>query len=113
MAVRYLIMLVGFFFFIIPGIYFALSFALAPFLYASDVQNQREIKSVTAYLRASANLMRGYRMQLLWLNISFIGWWFLVSVTEGLASLYVVPYYQSTMAEFFIARSDEFEKSLS
>ncbi|WP_419155435.1 DUF975 family protein [Weissella minor] len=111
-AVRYIIITVGTMFFIVPGIVFALSFAMAPFLYAADVQTKRAPRGVTAYLRASSEMMRGYRMQLLWLNLSFIGWYILTSLTRGLLGVYVIPYYQATIGEFYLARQIDIEKNI-
>ena len=113
MAVRSVLVFVGYMLFVIPGIVMSLNFAMAPFIYAADVQTKRPIQSTTAYLRASSAMMRGHRMQLLFLNISFIGWMLANALTGGLASIYVVPYYQSTMAQFYVARQLDIEKNMS
>ena len=55
----------------------------------------------------SQELMAGYKLRLFWLQLSFIGWWILVALTFGLAAIYVVPYYNATMAEFYIELTRE------
>lgn len=95
--------------FIIPGIMKTYSYSQATLLYAEDVRAGREISSLTSYLKKSEKMMRGYRLQLFWLQISFILWWILVTITYGIAGLYVVPYYQATMSEFYIALRDHDE----
>ncbi|RRG18502.1 DUF975 family protein [Weissella viridescens] len=113
MAVRSVLVFIGYMFFVIPGIVMSLSFAMAPFIYAADVQTKRPVQGTIYYLRASNAMMRGYRMQLLFLNISFIGWMLANALTSGLASIYVVPYYQSTLAQFYVARQLDIEKNMS
>ena len=52
-------------------------------------------------ITASRKLMDGHKKELFILGLSFIGWWILVIVTLGLATLYVMPYQQVTTAGFF------------
>ena len=59
-------------------------------------------KSALECLRESEQLMKGHKMDYFKLQLSFIGWWILVVITLGIASLWVVPYYNATMATFFI-----------
>ena len=46
--------------------------------------------------------MKGYKMDLFLLELSFIGWWLLVLVTLGIASLWVIPYIKVTEANFYL-----------
>lgn len=88
--------------FIVPGIVKSYSYSQAPLLYAEDVQRGREIKNMSDYITQSRELMDGYKWKLFCLELSFIGWWFLVIITLGVASIYVVPYYTAAHAEFYL-----------
>ncbi|MCL2871276.1 MAG: DUF975 family protein [Coriobacteriia bacterium] len=81
--------------FIIPGIVAALSYSQAKYLMLKD-------PAVTPWdaIDESVELMRDYRMDYFILNLSFIFWWMLVIISFGLASLYVRPYVELTMAAF-------------
>lgn len=108
LGLRFIFTILWTFVFIIPGIMKTYSYSQAPLLYAEDVRAGREISSLTAYLKRSEKMMRGYRMRLFWLQVSFIFWWIFVVITYGIAAIFVVPYYQATLAQFYLAvRKDE------
>ncbi|MCW0953420.1 DUF975 family protein [Weissella ceti] len=88
---------------VVPGIIKQYSYSQATFLYAEDVAAGRQIKSAGAYLKASAQLMRGHKMELFALQLSFIGWFILDLLTMKMSSLYSRPYYTAATAEFFLA----------
>ena len=52
-------------------------------------------------LAKSQSMMKGHKMELFILELSFIGWYFVVALTFGIAALYVAPYMQATMANFY------------
>ncbi|MBJ8326125.1 DUF975 family protein [Streptococcus pacificus] len=52
-------------------------------------------------LATSRQFMKGYKRQLFFLHLSFIGWYVLVGVTFGLASFYVLPYLITSNAIFY------------
>lgn len=52
-------------------------------------------------LAKSQSIMRGHKMELFILQLSFIGWFFLVGITFGIAAIYVLPYMSATMANFY------------
>ncbi|MGO3468326.1 MAG: DUF975 family protein [Weissella hellenica] len=103
LGVRFIFTMLWTCLFIIPGIIKTYSYSQATLLYADDVRAGREITSITSYLKKSEEMMLGYRFKLFWLQVSFILWWILVGITYGIAGFYVVPYYQATMAEFYLA----------
>ena len=45
--------------------------------------------------------MNGHKMDLFVLELSFIGWTLLSVITFGIASIYIVPYMNATMANFY------------
>ncbi|KAA8457111.1 DUF975 family protein [Weissella paramesenteroides] len=103
LGLRFIFTVLWTFLLIVPGIIKTYSYSQAPLLYADDVRAGREISSITAYLKKSEEMMRGYRMKLFWLQVSFILWWIFSALTYGVAAIFVVPYYQATMAEFYLA----------
>lgn len=81
---------------IIPGIIKTYSYAMSYYIMADDPN----VKSLEAITR-SRRMMDGHKVELLVLHLSFIPWLLLVVVTFGLASLYVAPYVDVTMANFY------------
>ena len=83
--------------FVVPGIvksyeYWAVDYILAvrPDIDKGEAQ------------RLSKTLMDGNKVDLFVLNLSFIGWGFLASLTGGLLNIfYVGPYIQATLVEYF------------
>lgn len=49
----------------------------------------------------SKESMKGYKWKLFKLNLSFIGWYFLAVLTLGIGYLFLQPYVEATMAEFY------------
>ncbi len=81
---------------VIPGIVAALSYSMAPYILAEN-------KSLTAMeaMKMSKQMMNGHKADLFVLYLSFIGWELLVSITFGIAGIYVFPYMQATMVNFY------------
>ncbi len=82
--------------FIIPGIVKHYGYAMSEYLMARNT----ELTAMEA-LEKSQLLMKGRKMRLFLLNLSFIGWDLLVILTLGIASIYVVPYQKTAKTEFF------------
>ena len=82
--------------FIIPGIVASLSYSMAPYILAEN-------KNLTAMeaLNMSKQIMNGHKADLFVLYLSFIGWGILVSITCGLAGIYVFPYVEATIYNFY------------
>jgi len=53
-------------------------------------------------LAESRKIMNGNKANLFLLQLSFIGWALLVVLTFGLANIYVIPFYQMTLTEFYL-----------
>ncbi len=49
----------------------------------------------------SKEMMNGYKWKLFKLNLSFIGWYLLGVLTFGIGMLFLAPYLDATMAEFY------------
>lgn len=82
--------------FIIPGIIAAYSYAMTPYILAEHP----EYGALEA-IRMSKEMMRGNKMRLFILNLSFIGWILLSILTCGLGMLAVTPYMQAANAAFY------------
>ncbi len=80
----------------IPGIIKGLSYSQAMMI----VGENKGIGALEAIDRSKA-MMNGHKMDLFVLYLSFIGWALLCAVTFGIASIWVVPYMQATLVNFY------------
>ena len=83
--------------FIVPGIIKALSYAMAPYIYAENGYFMTPIQAIDE----SKRIMQGHKAELFVLLLSFIGWFILSSLTCGILLIYVAPYYSAAMANFY------------
>jgi len=82
---------------IVPGIMALMSYSMSFYILADNPDMK-----ASEILRQSKNMMKGHKTELLLIFLSFIGWFFLSFATAGiLYILYVGPYFQSTLAEFY------------
>ena len=84
------------FLFIIPGLVKAYSYAMTPYI----LEENPELSANEAIDR-SRFMMRGHKFDLFWLQLSFIGWFFLCILTAGIGYLWLEPYYSSAKAAFY------------
>ncbi len=82
--------------FVIPGICATYSYAMAPFIMAENPDI-----SANDAITASKEMMRGNRLELFFLDLSFIGWNLLALVTLGISTLFVTPYQSQAHAAFY------------
>ncbi len=82
----------------IPGIIYAFSVIMAPYLMA-DVANEQTTYSNV--INASKHMMNGYKLDLFIFNLSFIGWILLGYITFGIALIWVVPYIQTANVMYY------------
>lgn len=89
--------------FIVPGIVAAYRYSMASYLMAENP----EIEVVEA-IEKSKEIMKDKKGRLFTLQLSFIGWFLLGSLTFGILNLfYVTPYYLSAMAAFYKIAKNE------
>ena len=93
---RVVIVVLGLFLFILPGILAIYSYRMAYMLLA-DNPDWSPIRA----LRESRKLMNGHRWRLFCLDASFFGWFLLLLVTGGLAGIFVLPYFETAHAAFY------------
>ena len=83
--------------FVIPGIIKSIAYSQMFYLLAED----DKLEPGDAQ-RKSMEMMEGHKMDYFVLGLSFIPWYLLCIITLGIASIYVAPYVQTTMAEFHV-----------
>ena len=88
--------IVGFILLIVPGIILALMFAQTEYIMKDD----KQISAADA-MKKSVQMMKGHKMELFWLLLSFIGWGILCILTLGFGFIFLFPYMYSTMAHYY------------
>lgn len=83
--------------FIIPGIIKSLAYAMTPYIIAENP----EIDAMKA-IDMSQEMMRGHKMELFMLHLSFIGWYLLGIITFGVGMFFLMPYVQTSVANFYL-----------
>lgn len=81
---------------VIPGIIKAYAYSMSFYVLADNPE-----LTASEALAKSQSIMRGHKMDLFILELSFIGWYFVVGLTFGLAAIYVAPYMHATIANFY------------
>ncbi len=82
--------------FYIPGIIKGISYSMSMFIVAENPG----ISSREA-IRRSKEMMHGHKMEYFVLGLSFIGWALLCGITFGIAAIWVIPYMQATLVNFY------------
>lgn len=82
---------------IIPGIIKALAYSMTPYIIADEP----DIDAFVA-IRKSQEMMNGHKMELFTLILSFLGWFLLGMLTFGVGMFFVMPYFQTTLANFYL-----------
>lgn len=88
--------------FIIPGIVKAYAYYLMAFI----MTDHPEMGWKEA-IAESKRMMRGHKMELFVLHLSFFGWLVLTVLTMGILMIYVLPYMQQAEANFYRALKEE------
>ena len=86
---------------IIPGIIKAYSYSMTFYILADHPE-----MTATGAITASRNMMRGHKWDLFVLDLSFFWWIVLVSITFGIAGIYVEPYMELSHASFYESIKD-------
>lgn len=88
---------------VIPGIIKSLEYRMVPYLLAEHPEMTRQ-----EAFRISREMMDGQKWNAFLLDLSFVGWEFLATLTFGLAGIfYVYPYENATSAELYLALKQE------
>ncbi len=94
--VKYLLIFLWMLLFIIPGIIKAIAYSQVNYIRAENPD-----LDIMGCLKESEEMMYGHKMEYFLLQLSFIGWFFLVVITFGILSIYVMPYYSMVMAMYY------------
>ena len=81
---------------IVPGIIKGLAYSLTPYI----IKDYPELSPNEA-INLSMKMMKGHKFDLFYLFLSFLGWILLAMLTLGIGLLWVIPYFQTTMAAFY------------
>lgn len=82
--------------FIIPGIIKGYSYSMAYFI---SIDNPE--LGWNDCIKASQAMMKGHKMDLFILDLSFIGWYIVGALVLGIGVLWVEPYHGATRAQFY------------
>lgn len=81
---------------IIPGIIKTFSYAMTPF-----ILHEYPTVGVNDAIDISRKMMKGHKLDLFLLELSFIGWAFLCVLTLGIGFLWLTPYMQTSISIFY------------
>lgn len=87
---------------IVPGIIKAISYSMSFYILAEN----EDMDSLEA-LNESKRIMEGHKWEFFVLILSYILWYLLGIITCGLAYIYIVPYQNVTIANFYNSIKDE------
>lgn len=87
---------IGYILLVIPGILATYGLSMTYYIMAENP----EIDPFEA-VKASWNMMKGYKWKLFCLQISFIGWIILSAFTLGIGMLFITPYMEAATAAFY------------
>ncbi|MFA6627060.1 MAG: DUF975 family protein [Bacilli bacterium] len=102
----HLLVVVGYFLLIIPGVYWALKYSQALFIMA----DHKEMDIFDAF-KESAKIMEGKKMDLFIFYIGFIGHFLLGIITFGLYFLYFIPYLKTCIVNYYLYLTHAYKKS--
>ncbi len=75
---------------------------MTPYIVSDMVASGKTVQA-TSGITASRKLMDGHKMELFVFNLSFLGWFIFGLITLGIGFLWLVPYYQTSRANFYRA----------
>lgn len=96
MAWRFLFTFLWLLALIIPGIIKAYAYSMVPYILADNPNIGYD-----RALKLSMDMTRGYKFRIFVLQLSFLGWFLLGLILCGVSVLFVMPYYEATMAELY------------
>ncbi len=96
MLVRNVLVMLGTFCFVIPGIYLGYCYHMVPYILAENPDMK-----ASDVLRMSKDMMEGHKFNTWILKLSFLGWWILGALACGVGTYLVFPYYDGTFAELY------------
>lgn len=101
--IKSVLIAIGMFLFIIPGVILLYSYSMAPYILAEHPDY-----TATQALRESRMMMRGHKWRLFCLHFSFIGWALLAGLTCGIGVLWLTPYQEASNAIFYLELAGDY-----
>ncbi|MGN0728526.1 DUF975 family protein [Treponema sp.] len=92
---------------IIPGIIACFRYALTYYIIADNPE-----MSGSEAVKKSKEMMKGHKWELFVLLFSFFWWYLLCVITLGLAAIYVLPYINATMINYYEKLKEETANSI-
>ena len=96
MLLMYILIFLWSLLFLIPGIIKTYSYAMTPY-----ILHENPDLTASEAIHRSRMMMKGHKFDLFWLQLSFIGWFFLSIFTCGIGFLWLQPYYYTAQAAFY------------
>lgn len=87
--------------FIVPGIVKAYSYSQAELIYKDIVDQTGEQPNHRECIQESQRLMKGHRLDLFTLHLSFLGWYILGFLTMGILFIWLNPYTSMSYMVFY------------
>lgn len=81
---------------IVPGIIAMYRYRMAFYILLDDPD-----KGALQCIRESKALMQGHKKELFVLDLSFIGWSFLITISAGILGIWILPYINTTYAMYY------------
>ena len=82
--------------FVIPGIIKSFSYSMSYYIMLENPEI-----GINEAIKKSSKIMEGNKLKLFLLQLSFIGWFLLAPFTFGLLYIYIIPYIQTSMVNFY------------
>ncbi len=96
-AIRRLIVFIGILFFIIPGIYLALTFSFLPYIISEN-----ENMTISETLKKCMDLTRGRKLTIFKFVLSFL-WYYILGFILGIIGIFFVnPYFEMSFKELYM-----------
>lgn len=93
---------------IIPGIIKSYAYSMVPYILAENPNI-----GVMGAIRLSNEMTRGHKFDMFVLDLSFLGWFIIGALAFGIGVLFVLPYYNATLAELYLTlRSNALRNNL-
>lgn len=89
--------------FVVPGIIKYFSYSMAMYI-AAENPGMSALEAVNK----SKEMMNGKKMDMFVLTISFLGWYLIGSITFGIAYIWILPYVNTTFANFYNSIKNEY-----
>lgn len=100
-VIKYLYIFLWTLLFIVPGIVKAYSYSQAELIYKDIVDQTGEQPNPRECIQESQRLMKGHRLDLFTLHLSFLGWYILGFLTMGFLFIWLNPYTSMSYMVFY------------